>query len=100
MTEVTKKAERLARALATVDNTLGFSVGFDRAYWGWPEYLEQAHQVIAAQNLLKSCEDIRPLHGCVGGANADKEIYYDHYTGPDSHNRATNLMLGLEADHG
>ncbi len=100
MTKLTKRAERLARALATVESSLGFSMAFDRAHWGWPEFLEKAQEIIAALNLLEFCEGTRPLHGCVEEANADKDIYYAHYTGPGDHERTTAIMLGLEEDHG
>ena len=100
MTEITKKAERLARALATVENTLAFGVAFDRAHWGWPEYLEKAQAIIDAQNLFEYCEGTRPLHREVRYAKLDQDIYYAHYTEPGDHARATAIVHGLEEDNG
>ena len=100
MAEVTMKAERLARALATVESALAFGMAFDRAHWGWPAHLDKAKEIIYAQNLLEYYEGTRPLHGTVEDANADQGAYYLNYEGPDSHVRATAIMLGLEEDHG
>ena len=99
MAEVTKKAERLARALATVESTLAFGMAFDRAHWGWPELLEKAQEIIATQNLFEYCEGTRPLHGCVEDAKTDQATYYSHYTGLDDHDRATGTLHELEEDH-
>ncbi len=99
MAEVTKRAERLARALAVVNSTLEFDIAFDRAHWTWPEFLVQAQAIINAQNLLEYCEGSRPLHGDWEGAKFDRDTYDAHYTGPDSHQRATDIVLGLEEDN-
>jgi hypothetical protein len=96
--KVTKKAERLARALYMVDSSLNFNMAFDRGYFYWPTMLEKAQNIISTQNLFEFCEGTRPLHECVKAAEDDRDEYERHYKGPDSHARATALAIGLEDD--
>lgn len=100
MRRVTKKAERLARALCVVEGTLPDSnMKFDRAHLYWPTLLDKAEDIIEAQNLLALYEDIgRPLHGSVEDADLDMEVYQKFYKGPHNHGEAFDAALGLSED--
>ena len=100
MRRITKKAERLARALCAVESTLDFDTAFDRAHVYWPTELDKAQEIISAMNLFEWMEFARPLHGCVEAANDDKAVYNSRYTGPNTHEAAMNVVLGLEDDDG
>lgn len=95
MSKITKKEERLARALVAISSTLGVDIATDRAHIYWPEKLEEAREIIAAQNLLVWYEDYhRPLHGSVAECHKSLAVYNDNFTGgAEGHDSAFEAVL-------
>lgn len=96
--KVSKKAERLARAIAVVENSLGGEMAFDRGHIYWPESLEKAESIIKTQNFLVWFENYgRSLHGDTEDAKFDLELYQQYFKGGvEGHKEAFAVVLGEE----
>lgn len=100
MGKITKKEQRLARALSACDNQLGGDIAMDRAHIYWHEKLPQARELIRAENFLKWHEDYgRPLHASVDAAKKSLEVYNDNFGGGiDAHEGAFECVMLHEED--
>lgn len=96
--KVSKKLERLARALAYTDSKLSGDIALDRAHIYWHESLEKAKEIISVQNHLIWYEGYgRSLHGSTEDVKDDLELYNKFFTGGQKgHEQAFAVVVGVE----
>ncbi len=99
MDKVSKKAERLARALCALNGLPNPDMSFDRAHVYWTDKLAEAKELIYLQNMFTEYEDYdRPLHGSAEMAKHDCVLYNDIYAKDRNHKAAMAAVLGVDEE--
>jgi len=97
--KVSKKAERLARALCALNGLPTPDMSFDRAHVFWVSKIEEAKELIFLQNMFTKFEDYdRPLYGSVESAEHDRILYNEIYSRTKNHLAAMAAVLGVDKE--